>query len=825
MARVDTDRVHVLGIRHHGPGSARSVRAELERVGPALVLIEGPPEADGLVELVGDLQPPVSLLAYVPDSPSRAAFWPLASFSPEWIALRYAAENGVPARFMDLPAAHVLAEEQAEQTEQADRDPDGEGGGTGSADSAGAAGSGPDTESAPDGAEPDHRVADPLGVLAEAAGYDDPERWWDDVVEGRGAVGGTPSPFPAIAEAMAAVRAEWGPHSGGAAALHDARREAHMRQVLRKALRAVSGPIAVVCGAWHAPALLDHPKAADDTALLRGLPKAKVATTWIPWTHGRLASASGYRAGVRSPGWYHHLFTAPDRPITRWLAEAARRLREKDLPVSSAHVIEAVRLTETLAALRGRPVAGLDEAADAAESVLCEGAQARAQLLHSEMVLGEQLGAVPERTPMVPLQRDLAAQQRSVRLKPKAEPQDLDLDLREDNGRRRSVLLHRLRLLGVEWGRPRHDTVRSRGTFRESWTVVWQPGLDLRLVEAGAWGTTVESAAESRARSTAARADLPWLTLLAEQCLHADLGGAIAEVLRELTARAAEDTDIERLMAALPPLARSARYGDVRGSDSAALRDVAAQLLARIRAGLVPAVSGLGDDAADAMVRAIDGVQGAAVLMGGADEAAWLDVLEQVAVRESAPGRVCGRANRILHDSGRLDSGTLAARLGRAASRGTAPQRTAHWIEGFVSGSGLVLVHDTALLGLIDRWLGGLAPDAFTEVLPLLRRTFGSFTGAERRSIGDSARSLGRPAASGGAAGEDLDSRRAAPAVATAAALLGHPRPAGEGAASTDGIGGTDGTATSGSARGAGNAPQPVPSGGAAGAAAGRPAG
>ncbi|MFD0430162.1 DUF5682 family protein [Streptomyces zhihengii] len=30
---------------------------------------------------------------------------------------------------------------------------------------------------------------DPIGVLADAAGYDDPERWWEDVVEHRGGDG------------------------------------------------------------------------------------------------------------------------------------------------------------------------------------------------------------------------------------------------------------------------------------------------------------------------------------------------------------------------------------------------------------------------------------------------------------------------------------------------------------------------------------------------------------------------------------------------------------------------------------------------------------
>ena len=43
------DRVHLFGIRHHGPGSARSLERALDALDPASVLIEGPPEADAVL--------------------------------------------------------------------------------------------------------------------------------------------------------------------------------------------------------------------------------------------------------------------------------------------------------------------------------------------------------------------------------------------------------------------------------------------------------------------------------------------------------------------------------------------------------------------------------------------------------------------------------------------------------------------------------------------------------------------------------------------------------------------------------------------------------
>ena len=103
-------RLTVLGVRHHGPGSARSVLAELDRVKPAIVLIEGPADADPVLALAADpgMAPPVALLGYAPDEPKISAFWPFAVFSPEWQALTWAHDHGVPVRFCDLPAGMVL---------------------------------------------------------------------------------------------------------------------------------------------------------------------------------------------------------------------------------------------------------------------------------------------------------------------------------------------------------------------------------------------------------------------------------------------------------------------------------------------------------------------------------------------------------------------------------------------------------------------------------------------------------------------------------------------------------------------------------------------
>jgi hypothetical protein len=622
---------------------------------------------------------------------------------------------------------------------------------------------------------------DPLAVLAAAAGYDDPERWWEDAVEHRGAEGDDAlAPFAALAEAMGALRERYG-HGGHP---DDEAREAHMRLRLRETVKSYERT-AVVCGAWHVPALARQVTVAADRGTLKGLPKVKAEITWVPWTHRRLGRRSGYGAGIDSPGWYGHLFAAPDRPVARWMTKVAGLLREEDRPVSSAHVIEAVRLAETLAAMRGRPLAGLGEANDAVRAVMCDGSDVPLALIHDRLVVGDDLGEVPDSAPAVPLARDLAREQRALRLKPEAGERELDLDLRKDTDAARSRLLHRLGLLDVPWGEPGERRAGSTGTFREVWRLCWEPELAVRVAEAGAWGTTVESAATARAREAAVTAaTLGDVTALAERCLLAALPDALPTVMRALTDRAALDADVGHLAGALPALVRSVRYGDVRGTDAAALREVAEGIATRVCVGLPPACTGL-DDAGAAEIRGhLDAVHGAIALLAGADDPLrerWAAVLRSLAERDGAvPGLVRGRAARLLLDDGILATDEAARLMGLALSPGTGPREAAGWMDGFLSGGGMLLVHDEKLLALVDGWLTAVPQEAFTDVLPLLRRTFAQFEPGVRRSVGELVRrgpDAGGPVgdASSGAPGfgPGLDAARADAVLPTLALLLG----------------------------------------------------
>src|SRR5579872_6888017 len=117
-ARTDAvlgDAPYWFPVRHHSPAVARHLEAAILARRPSLVLIEGPSEANDLIPHLTDPQtrPPVAIYSSYRDDgnlsgpaggdvPARSACWyPLLSYSPEYVALLAARRVGAAAVFID----------------------------------------------------------------------------------------------------------------------------------------------------------------------------------------------------------------------------------------------------------------------------------------------------------------------------------------------------------------------------------------------------------------------------------------------------------------------------------------------------------------------------------------------------------------------------------------------------------------------------------------------------------------------------------------------------------------------------------------------------
>jgi len=714
--------IHYFGIRHHGPGSAKRLLAALEQLQPCKVLIEGPADCSDLLGLLADrrMQPPLALLAYAAEDAANSFYYPFAEFSPEYQASLWALANEAELRYIDLPAGVQLAVAMAATEEGEDSE---------------------DPSEAEDPTEDDLAVIrqDPIGELARLAGYEDGEAWWNDLIEQN--ADQDSGIFTTVELAMASLRGQFDADSP--AMERDRVREAQMRLEIAKAAREADGPVAVVCGAWHVPALKARHTAKDDRALLKTLPRklppSKVKMTWVPWTSPRLATASGYGAGVPAPMWYLHLWRHRDQPewLEHWLGRIARALRADGHLISTASVIEAARLSSALAVVRNRPCPGFEEIREAVVACLCFGESLLWQSLESRILLGNQVGEVSPDAPLVPLLEDLQRQQKRCKLKPESLQKEVSLDLRSDAGAAKSVLLHRLLILQVPWGELA-DSGRSRGTFRERWLLAWQPEYSVRLVENMVYGSTIEQAANARiSEALTAERQLNRLAEAVQECLEARLEPAAEAGLNQLEIRAAQAGDCIELLQSLPPLVNLVRYGTAREISLEHVASLTQRLTIQTAIALPYACRNLNAEEAEHYRQMLDNAHQAVLLaeMPAELTANWWSALDTVAESSHADLKLAGLCARLLYQSDRLSADALQILLQRMLSPGTPTSDAARFFDGFFTDAASRLLYDPLLRQAVEEWLLSLDGQDFIEYLPLFRRVFASLDGTERQRM------------------------------------------------------------------------------------------
>jgi len=720
------ERLHLLGIRHHGPGSAALLRQALDALDPVCVLIEGPPEGDPLIQYVVEagMKPPVAMLLHAVDDAKSASFMPFAEFSPEWQAMHWALEHQRPVRFIDWPAAVSLALSQQRAAEATAEEP-----------------------TRPEPSAPSSRP-DALDLLAAAAGYDDGEAFWNSLIEQHGGNHGEHAlaVFAAIETAMTAARAhEETFHLDPSDEARDLRREAFMRTHIRAALKEHEGHIAVVCGAWHLSALRVEIKAADDRTLIKDLPRIKVEATWVPWTDSRLSTRSGYGAGVISPGWYRHLWSLYARPqvpdaqefAALWQSRTAQTLRHEGYPAPTASAIDATHLALGLAAMRNLAMPGLAEMREASLATFCHGNPAPLNVIEQKLYIGQHVGEIGDRVPQMPLARDLLLWQRKTRLKPEVLELEARLDLRTEAGLLKSTLLHRLNLIRVAWGKLL-DAHSSRGTFREVWMLSWQPELSVALAEALIYGVTIEQAAANatleRARNTNS---VTTLADLIHAALIADLPDAATACIDLLQAAAVSASDITDLMRAVSPLVRVLRYGSARKLPEEALRALILSLSIEINAGVRIGSRSLDEPTAAARIEAMEAFDEALTLFADpALSASWNAELAHLIDDDQVVAPVAGLSLRRLHDRSIWSVDFVAVAFARHTAAGS-PQHAGAFLEAFLRGGSEIILQDAPLLSLVDAWLCTLSSEEFLTALPLLRRSLSNFDTTARRRLLD----------------------------------------------------------------------------------------
>jgi Arc/MetJ-type ribon-helix-helix transcriptional regulator len=741
---------HIFGVRHLSPAAAWHLWQLLDRVRPKLVLIEGSDDADDLIPHIVSPKSklPIAILAYTADTPVRTFCYPLATYSPEYQALVWCQENKAKARFMDLPSSVFLglmdrddgtaALEKDRPPKKEDDDADEE----------------QDESAIVEEAKPAR--ASVYEKIAQLAGEPDYETYWErhfEQLHGENSYRNAAFTYGVELRSM-----EDFSNRNAAETLV---REAYMRRKIQQAIAEGVKPeqIVVVTGAFHASVLgVEHPPMSDEEfAKLR---RRESKMTLMPYSFFKLSSQSGYGAGNHAPAYFEMVWNSfnseldqsdrSDRGIftlpTLFLTQVVRELRSSGTFRSTAEVIEGVRLAEAMASMKDS-LPTLRELQDAAITLLGQGDPnvVREPLLRVEV--GTAIGALAKGVSQTSIQDDFYRELARLKLEPfkTSVKKELELDLRENRRVKsqeaafldlhRSSFLHRLAVLDVPFAQK--QAVRQEGTtWAEKWALQWTPEAEIAIVEAVLLGETIELAVavkfKQRLENCKSVAEASTVIRQACECGMSDS----IELARQTLQRLANDSsDFTALAGATHELGFVIRYGDVRQFDAEPLKPLLEQLFLE---GVLTLVGASNCDlaAAKKMVIGINELNKVALdYTSLIDEATWVAELQKLARADHLNPLLSGYACALLVERNLISNEELAREVSRRLSPGIEADLGAGWFEGLAKRNRYALLTRLALWEQLDKYVGSLSEDEFKRALVFLRRAFGDFSPAEKRSI------------------------------------------------------------------------------------------
>ena len=531
-------------------------------------------------------------------------------------------------------------------------------------------------------------------------------------------------------------------------------REAYMRRQIARAAAEGFAPerTVVVTGAYHTAGLLSDAPAMTDKE--RGeLPAVECSVTLMPYSYYRLSSRSGYGAGNKAPFYYGMVwrsFLEQDRELAlyTYLTSISTYQREHGFMVSSAEVIEAVKLSKSLAALGGHSLPALCDLRDAAVTCMGHGHFSEIALAAAATEIGTVTGSLPQGVSRTSLQDDFYRNLRDLKLeKYRSEvAESISLDLRENlnvkseaaafRDLNRSFFLHRLRVLNVGFG-TLQPLRQEDATWAEAWTLKWTPEVEIELVEATLKGDTVTGAASFSMRERAREAtEISAAAKLLEEsylCGMPEMVAYITDILQHLAADSSALTD---LAASAESISVVMRFGDIRRLDSSPLVPVLEQIFLRACLLLVSACF-CDDPAAEQIVRSVDRLNSVCLHHDFLDEERFVRLMEEIASRDDINTRISGFCTAVLLERGRMQDEELGREVQRRLSKGIPAELGAGWFAGLSKKNRYALIARLSLWKELSSYLDTLDEEEFKRALLFLRRAFSDFTPGEKADVAE----------------------------------------------------------------------------------------
>jgi hypothetical protein len=771
LPKLRPERLCYFPIRHHSPACAAHLRRWIRDRRPASVLVEGPASFTAQIpflvdarcvcpvalyttfidkrgRLAGENQEESATTAAAPFGPSRfAAYYPFCDYSPELVALRTGHAVGARLRFIDLeyPEMVLCRLDEPEAERQPVRVDD-------------------------LAADPHLRHSEYVRALARRLGCRDFNELWDHLFEAAADTLDTDAFIDRLAAYCAMARLDYTPETlrRDATAAREACMAAAVRDELaRNEAEGRTGPVLVVTGGFHTVALPDLVAAEAARPRPPELAGDEAGTWLMRYSFDQLDALAGYASGMPSPAYYDRLWHASSgeegrlaeygsRVAGDLIVEIGRLSRTRDLPglISTADAIAAVQMARQLAQLRGHGWPLREDILDGIRSSFVKGevgVEGNVLLrLVREVLAGNRVGDLPPGTAVPPIVADFLREARRLRLPVEAvERRELALDLyRNARHREMSRFFHRLDLLGAPFaqfmGGP--DFVQGTGLdlMQERWQVCWSPATESALIEASAFGPTVEEAAAARLRQMIAgledegqgRSTQAAVTLLVRACrlgLHAQA----ESIVPLIDVHIAGDP-------ALPSVAAGLAQLELLAHSREPLEATHLTAVPRLMSAAYVRACRLLDDIATCPDDTVEPTLGALLalreVLSAKPQAADLDadLFHQALLRVTghppaqAQAAVVGAAAGALYGEGKLsEEGLVRVTRGYLGAALTDPRKATGILRGLFATAREAAWQVVELVRAIDAQFSAWDEKTFLEVLPELRLAFTDLTPRE----------------------------------------------------------------------------------------------
>lgn len=480
------ENIKFFPVRHHSPACTFHLKKIIEEFKPETILIEGPSDANFLMEYMIDenTTPPFCIYSsYIDKSKEKCrSYYPFLDYSPEFVAIKKSHELKINCSFIDMPFGSIIENSENNINKK--------------------------PISIYDKDNNKFNVNDYTSRLTKKAGLRSFAELWERDFEIKGILKNSEDFIKnvyALGYYMRLIESE---------DIETKNREYFMAKNIKECIDKKIDRILVITGSFHVNGIIDKLK--DFENIEREFNKLKKyniqnsSNYLIPYSFEEADQRKGYIAGIEYPAFYNNIW----KKLNEDLIENAYTETVKSFIVKAAGInrdyynvnipdcINAYYMAINLAKLRGKNNAGVYELIDAVKSAFVKGEISLENTGNIELMMkllsGIANGKVSSKSIVPPVVLDFRNLCKTHRIRiDKTETTESTLDIIKDkNHFEKSKFFHKMRFLDIGFCRlikgPDYINKIDKNLAREIWKYKYNSQVEALLIDKSVYGTSVE---------------------------------------------------------------------------------------------------------------------------------------------------------------------------------------------------------------------------------------------------------------------------------------------------------------------------------------------